>query len=89
MVVDGLALVLVGAGLTAVVLGYERNLPKPVADVAGLASDWADPATTGSIAPRIEDASTPAASARPSWKVGAMSQSWAPGTRVWTDPQYR
>ena len=30
MVVDGMALVLVAVGLTAVVVGYERNLPAPV-----------------------------------------------------------
>ena len=60
MIVDGLALVLVAVGLAAVVVGYERNLPDPakqpaaqIEQSAERASDWMDPVTTGSIAPRV------------------------------------
>ncbi|MCJ2056231.1 hypothetical protein MKL09_06675 [Methylobacterium sp. J-048] len=89
MIVDGLALVLVGAGLTAVVVGYERNLPEPAVQVAEHASDWADPMTTGSITPRIETASAGAASTRPSWTAEETHGSSTPGMRVWIDPPRR
>ena len=89
MIVDGLALVLVGAGLTAVVVGYERNLPEPVAQVTESASDWADPITTGAIAPRIAETSIGSASPRPNWILEDVSRSSTPGTRVWTDPPAR
>jgi hypothetical protein len=54
MIVDGLAFLLVSISLAAVVVGYERNLPDPAAPpsrVAESAPIWADPDTTGSIAP--------------------------------------
>ncbi|SFM37763.1 hypothetical protein [Methylobacterium pseudosasicola] len=89
IIADGLALVLVGAGLTAIVVGYERNLPEPVPQVAEYVSDWADPVTTGSITPRNEEASAGAASPRPNWTIDDMTRPSGPGARVWTDPPRR
>ncbi|MCJ2096919.1 hypothetical protein MKK67_31065 [Methylobacterium sp. J-072] len=89
IIADGLALVLVGAGLTAIVVGYERNLPEPLPQVAGYVSDWADPMTTGSITPRVEEASAGAVSTRPNWTIEDVTRSSALGTRVWTDPPRR
>ena len=58
--VNGLALVLVGGGLTAAALSYARNIPDPAAPAAQGLSDWEEPVTTGSIAPRAEDEDEPA-----------------------------
>lgn len=88
MIVDGLALVLVAVGLAAVVVGYERNLPDPAAQIeqsAERASDWMDPVTTGSIAPRVGGAATGegAAEAKPASRAAAAE------SRVWMDPPGR
>lgn len=91
MIVDGLALVLVAVGLAAVVVGYERNLPDPakqpaaqIEQSAERASDWMDPVTTGSIAPRVGDTATGEAEAE-----AAPPSRAAAGSRVWMDPPGR
>ena len=89
MIVDGLALVLVGAGLTAIVVGYERNLPEPIVHVAGHASDWADPVTTGSITPAVNEGATVTASFQSGWATEDHILSEGAGTRVWIDPPRR
>jgi hypothetical protein len=89
MIVDGLALVLVGAGLTAIVVGYERNLPEPIVHVAGHASDWADPVTTGSITPAVNEGATLTASFQSGWAAEEFGPSAGAGTRVWIDPPRR
>lgn len=89
MILDGLAFVLIGAGLTAIGVEYGRNLPDPVAHVADRATAWADPTTTGALAPRTERASSPAASPRPRWIVEAANHPAMPGTRAWIDPPRR
>ena len=91
MIVDGLAFVLVGIGLTAVVVGYERNLPdlveRPLA-FAEIASTWIDPETTGSITLKDKGATTRTVPAREA-KVEEVSQSSKGGSRVWVDPPRR
>ncbi|KNY22759.1 hypothetical protein [Methylobacterium sp. ARG-1] len=89
MIVDGLALVLVGAGLTAIVVGYERNLPEPIVHVAGHASDWADPVTTGSITPAVNEGATMTASLQSGWATEDRGSSVGAGTRMWIDPPRR
>lgn len=91
MIVDGLAFVLVGIGLVAVVVGYERNLPVPVEQLAAateLASTWADPETTGSIAPKNKRATTKAAPGREA-KAEESSQSSTSVSKAWVDPPRR
>jgi 1-acyl-sn-glycerol-3-phosphate acyltransferase len=89
MIVDGLALVLVGAGLTAIVVGYERNLPEPIVHVAGHASEWADPVTTGSITPAVNDGTAITASLHADWTREDPGLSTMAGRRVWIDPPRR
>lgn len=91
MIVDGLALVLVAVGLAAVVVGYERNLPDPAAQTVAQieqnaegTSDWMDPVTTGSIAPRVGDAATSEAEAE-----AEPASRAAAGSPVWMDPPGR
>ena len=90
MIVDGLAFVLVAVGLTAVVIGYERNLPDPAAQVAqgaALAPDWMDPETTGAITPKV--LAVDAARAGAGSKREAKSQSPDAESGVWVDPPRR
>jgi len=92
MIVDGLAFVLVAVGLSAVVVGYERNLPDPTAQVvqsAALTPDWMDPETTGAITPKAkvsaaETTRTDAGSEREATRQAPDSES-----RVWVDPPRR
>ncbi|MEG9526707.1 MAG: hypothetical protein MIL41_13200 [Hyphomicrobiales bacterium] len=93
MIVDGLAFVLVAVGLTAVVVGYERNLPDPAAQVAqaaqgtALAPDWMDPETTGAITPKVS--AVDAARTGAGSKREAKSQSPDAESGVWVDPPRR
>lgn len=81
-IIDGLALVLVGTGLAAIVAGYQSNLPAPAVQVAELASSWADPLTTGSITPT-------AAPTRPPRKSETPGHPTTSSPRVWIDPPSR
>ncbi len=85
-IIDGLALVLVGTGLAAIVAGYQSNLPAPPLQVAELASSWADPLTTGSITRATK---ADAAPIRPTRKSEAPAHPAVPGPRVWIDPPSR
>jgi len=85
-IIDGLALVLVGTGLAAIVAGYQSNLPAPPVQVAELASSWADPLTTGSITPAITPTAAPT---RPPQKSETPGHPTTPSPRVWIDPPSR
>jgi hypothetical protein len=92
MIVDGLAFVLVAVGLTAVVVGYERNLPDPAAQVvqgAALAPDWMDPETTGAITPKAKVSAADTARTEAGSKREATGQAPDPESRVWVDPPRR
>ncbi|MGH1587032.1 hypothetical protein ACRBEV_00155 [Methylobacterium phyllosphaerae] len=90
MIVDGLAFVLVGIALTAVVVGYARNLPDPIASRAQSAEGaptWGDPVTTGSIAPARPGTVTHWAEVRP-WLM--TSDAGRPRhAAAWVDPPRR
>jgi hypothetical protein len=92
IIVDGLAFLLVGIALTAVVVGYERNLPDaggPVARSASIASDWADPDTTGSIAPGGGRGAAGSADAGLDIPADAASPQALPAPGAWIDPPRR
>lgn len=88
LIVDGLAFVLIGVGLTAVYVGSERKLPivavQPEKSSAGLS----DPTVTGSIADRPRDAATKPIVARTKPTLQMVGQ-WSATTRVWVDPPRR
>jgi hypothetical protein len=88
LIVDGLALVLIGVGLTAVYVGSERKLPVPVVQRAKSAIGFSDPVVTGSIAGRPHVAVAPSIAARTKPTFQAVSQ-WSPSTRIWVDPPRR
>ncbi|WP_456160569.1 hypothetical protein [Methylobacterium fujisawaense] len=58
MILDGLAFLLAAIALTAVVVGYERNLPDPGASRAEGPPAWIDPVTTGAITPAAPGAAS-------------------------------
>jgi hypothetical protein len=88
LIVDGLALVLMGVGLTAVYVGSERKLSIPVAQQAKSTAGISDPVVTGSIADKPHDAVATPIVARTKPTLQAVSQ-WSPVTRVWVDPPRR
>lgn len=92
MIVDGLAFVLVAVGLTAVVVGYERNLPDPAAQAvqaAALAPDWMDPETTGAITAKAKGPAADTARAEAGSRRDGLSRSPDSESRAWVDPPRR
>lgn len=87
-IVDGLALVLMGVGLTAVYVGSERKLAIPAVQQQKLAVGVSDPEVTGSIADRPHDAVATPVAVRTKPTLQTVSQ-WSPATRVWVDPPRR
>lgn len=90
MIVDGMAFVLVGVGLTATTIGYERNLPALVEQQgAKVGSDWENPVTTGAITPKVKEVAAGKTASQSEAKVEVAKQPAAQGTRVWSDPPRR
>lgn len=85
LIVDGLAFVLMGVGLTAVYVGSDQKLPIPAVQQQKLAAGFPDPVVTGSIADRPHDAVAAPIATRSKPTLQAVSQ-WSPATRVWVDP---
>ena len=80
MIVDGMALVLVAVGLTAVIVGYERNLPAPVEQqVAQVSSDWEEPENHGGDHPEVQGGS--------SWTGRAAERGEGRGGEAVLDPR--
>lgn len=88
LIVDGLALVLIGVGPTAVYAGSGRKLPIPVVQQAKSTAGLSDPVVTGSITDRPHDAAAPPIAVRTKPTLQAVSQ-WSSTTRVWVDPPRR
>lgn len=88
LIIDGLAFVLMGVGLTAVYVGSERKLPISAVQQQKLAVGFSDPVVTGSIAHRPHDAVAMPIAARTKPTLQAVSR-WSSSTRVWVDPPSR
>lgn len=96
IIVDSLALLMVGVCLTSIVVSYERNLPDPAArfgQLAGTEDGWLDPVTTGAIVPKEQGAATGKAGAQAGPAVEPKGeeaiQSAAAGSQAWVDPPRR
>ena len=90
MIVDSLALLMVGVSLTSVVVSYERNLPSPATEIAqAFEADqgWMDPLTTGSITPKAREAA--ANKVLTNSKMEKSIQSSNAGSKAWVDPPRR
>jgi hypothetical protein len=71
--IDGLALVLVGGGLTAAALSYADGIPDPARVAARGLPAFEDPVATGSITARAETAAEDPAEER---AEGSIADPW-------------
>ncbi|MCJ2052862.1 hypothetical protein [Methylobacterium sp. J-070] len=87
LIVDGLAFVLIGVGLTVTYLGVERKLPTPAMQQEKQVAGWSEPAMTGAIANKRLDAPSKPIAAQPKPTAEVMSP--IPSTvRAWFDPPW-
>jgi hypothetical protein len=88
LIVDGLAFVMIGVGLTASYLGVERKLPVPSVHQERLAASRLEPAMTGAIAEKLRDA-TPVPIATQPKRAGETVGQPPSAARAWVDPPRR
>ncbi|QGY03730.1 hypothetical protein MMSR116_18880 [Methylobacterium mesophilicum SR1.6/6] len=85
LMVDGLAFVLAGIGLTAAVMGQAPKLPTSATVPPAAPAALAEPVTTGALTPKGDDVAASKAVAQP----GPVAGSAGGAARVWVDPPHR
>jgi hypothetical protein len=88
LVVDGLAFVMIGVGLTVAYVGSDRKLTIPARQQQTLAAGGFEPITTGAIADKLHRVVSKPPITH-SEHAAEVASPWSSTTRVWADPPRR
>lgn len=89
MIVDGMAFVLIGVGLTAVFVGHEHSPSAQVGQITQIATAWTDPDITGAIIPKASKCAIGEETTQPAVQSDQVTIPSALGSSSWSDPPRR